>query len=55
MQGSMYLDDMLPLEDQMSEVVVLDVLILLLCVYTFLCVEIKTKRETVAVGMLENV
>jgi hypothetical protein len=29
--------------------------ILTLCVYTFFCVEIKTKRETVAVGMLENV
>ena len=23
--------------------------------YTFVCVEIKTKRETVAVGVLENV
>jgi len=29
--------------------------ILPLCVYTFVCVEIKTKRETVAVGVLENV
>ena len=28
--------------------------ILPLCVYIFVCVEIKTKRETVAVGMLEN-
>ena len=26
-----------------------------MCVYTFVCVEIKTKRETVALRMLENV
>ena len=25
------------------------------CVYTFVCVGIKTKRETVALGMFENV
>ena len=48
-QGSMCLDEMLPLEDQMPEVVVLDVL------ESCRCVEIKTKRETVTVGMLENV
>jgi hypothetical protein len=33
MQGSMYLDEMLPMEDQMSEVVVLDVLESCLCVF----------------------
>ena len=26
-----------------------------LCVYTFVCVEIKTKREAVSLCMLENV
>ena len=39
----------------MEEEVVLDVLESWTCVYTFLCVEIKTKRETVALRMLENV
>jgi hypothetical protein len=40
----------------MSEVVVLDVLeSCSVCVYTFVCVEIKTKRETFSVGMSENV
>ena len=46
----------LSLEDQMSEVVVLDVHeIFPLCVYTFVCVEIKTKREATAFCMIQNV
>ena len=55
MQSSMYLDDQLPLEDHQQEVVVLDVLESSPCVYTFVCVEIKTKRETAAVPMLDDV
>jgi hypothetical protein len=47
MQISMYLDEMATLEDHMEEVVVLDVLEPT-CVYTFICVEIKTNTETVA-------
>ena len=42
--------EMFPLEDDMEEVVVVDVLELV-CVYTFVCVEIKTKTETEAVRM----
>jgi hypothetical protein len=38
MQGSMYLDEMLPLEDQMPEVVVLDVLESCHCVFIHLFV-----------------
>jgi hypothetical protein len=35
MKSSMYLDEMLPLEDQMSEVVVLDVLESCRCVFIY--------------------
>ena len=51
----MYLDELVPLEDHQQEVVVLDVLESSPCVYTFVCVEIKTKRQTAALRMLENV
>jgi hypothetical protein len=46
MQSSMCLDELVPLEDHHQEVVVLDVLESCPCVYvyTFVCVEIKTKR-----------
>jgi hypothetical protein len=39
---------------EMVALVVLDVLDSL-CVYTFICLEIKTNTETVALGMLEKV
>jgi hypothetical protein len=49
---SMYLDEMVTLVDHMEEVGVRNVLdTVCLCI----CVEINTKRETVVVGMLENV
>jgi hypothetical protein len=51
----MYLDELVPLEDHQQEVVVLDVLECFPCVYTFVCVEIKTKREVAALCMLETV
>ena len=54
MQRSMCLDEMVPLEDHMEEVVVLDVLVPV-CVYTFICVAIKTNTETVAFRMFEKV
>ena len=46
--------EMVALEDHMEEVVVLDVLDPP-CVYTFICVEIKTNTETVALGMFQKV
>jgi hypothetical protein len=45
---------MVPLEDNMEEVVVLDV-VEPVCVYAFVCVQIKTNAEIVALRMLENV
>jgi hypothetical protein len=42
--------EMVALEDHMEEVVVLDVLDPP-CVYTFICLEIKTNTETVTLGM----
>ena len=44
-------------EDHMEELVVVDVFESCPCVfiYTFVCVEINTKRETVLLRMLENV
>ena len=46
--------EMVSLEDHIEEVVVLDVLDPP-CVYTFICVEIKTNTETVALGMFQKV
>jgi hypothetical protein len=46
--------EMAALEDHIEEVVVLDVLDPA-CVYTFICLEIKTNTETVALGILEKV
>ena len=46
--------EMVELEDHIEEVVVLDVLDPA-CVYTFICVEIKTNTETVALGMFQKV
>ena len=46
--------EMMALEDHIEEVVVLDVLDPP-CVYTFICVKIKTNTETVAPGMLQKV
>jgi hypothetical protein len=53
----MYLDELVSLEDHQEEVVVLDVLECFPCVsrYTFVCVEMKTKRETDSLCMFENV
>jgi hypothetical protein len=45
---------MVALEDHIEEVVVLDVLDPP-CAYTFICLEIKTNTETVALGMFEKV
>jgi hypothetical protein len=50
----MYLDEMVSLEDHVEEVVVLDVLDPT-CVYTFICVEIKTNTETVASRVFQKV
>ena len=50
----MYLDEMVSLEDHVEEVVVLDVLDPT-CVYTFICVEIKTNTETVATPVFQKV
>jgi hypothetical protein len=50
----MCLDEMVALEDHMEEVVVLDVLDPV-CVYTFICVEIKTNTETVTPRMFQKV
>jgi hypothetical protein len=50
----MCLDEMVPLEDHMEEMVVLEVLTPV-CVYTFICVEIKTNTETVASRMFRKV
>ncbi len=53
---TMYLDELVPLEDHQEEVVVLDVLECFPCVYIHLFVfEIKTKREAAALCMFENV
>ena len=46
--------EMVALEDHIEEVVVLDDFDSV-CVYTFICLEIKTNTETVALGMLEKV
>ena len=46
--------EMVVLEDHIEEEVVLEVLAPP-CVYTFICVEIKTNTETVALGMLQKV
>jgi len=46
--------EMVALEDHIEEVVVLDVLDPP-CVYTFICVIIKTNTETVALGMFQKV
>ena len=65
MQGSMCLKvfvegrtehvvEMVALEDHIQEVVVLDGLDPA-CVYTFMCVEIKTNTETVALRMFQKV
>ena len=52
----MCLDEMVPLEDHMEKVEVMDVFEFChVCVYTFVCVEIITKRETVSLRMLETV
>jgi hypothetical protein len=45
---------MVVLEDHIEEEVVLEVLAPP-CVYTFICVEIKTNTETVAPGMFQKV
>ena len=45
--------EMVALEDHIEEVVVLDVLDPV-CVYTFICVEIKTNTETVALRMFQK-
>ena len=48
--------EMMVLEDHIEEVVVLEVLSPQSpCVYTFVCVEIKTNTETVAPGMFQKV
>ena len=52
--NSMCLDVMVGLEDHMEEVVVLDVLDPTF-VYTFICVEIKTNTEIVALRMFQKV
>ena len=46
--------EMVSVEDHIEEVVFLDVLDPP-CVYTFICVEIKTNTETVALGMFQKV
>ena len=46
--------EMVSLEDHIQEVVVLDVLDPV-CVYTFICVEIKTNNERVAPRVFEKV
>ena len=46
--------EMVVLEDHIEEVVVLDVLDPV-CLYTFICVEIKTNTKTVALGMFQKV
>ena len=46
--------EMVVMEDHIEEVVVLDVLAPP-CVYTFICVEIKTNTETVAFRMFQKV
>ena len=46
--------EMVALEDHIEDLVVLDVLDSV-CVYTFICLEIKTNTQTVALGMLEKV
>jgi hypothetical protein len=46
--------EMVPLEDHIQEVVVLDVFDPV-CVYTFICVEIKTNIDIVALRMSQKV